>query len=162
MLKSISLYFFGVLVLIIVLGAIFSSSERTVFYRYNPVPKSTGVTGVFDSKALASTNPRYASSTVRNVTTSSQFKEYNPSWERIGNVFTVDENDDSIMTLYARPIAPERDLWEYRAEDKDGMILNIPNTSYLESGDTIPRIPGKEAKGAWKTDFANANRWIMF
>lgn len=80
----------------------------------------------------------------------------------MGIITTVNESDDSIMNLYRRPIAPLQDLWEYSAQDKNGFVIKLKNTNYLENGDIIPYVEGKQNKGSWKvTDYIKDKYVLM-
>jgi len=75
--------------------------------------------------------------------------EVQSSYEKRGILQTLDENDTNILNVYAKPIAPLQDLYRYSVQDKDGFIVPLEET-YLEDGDVIRSVPGKEGLGKWK------------
>lgn len=81
-------------------------------------------------------------------------------WEKIGILTTVNEQDNSILNLYRRPIAPHQDLFEYSVQDKDGFIIRLSTTKYLEDGDIVPQVTGKESLGAWKVNNYVNNKYV--
>jgi hypothetical protein len=83
------------------------------------------------------------------------------TWEKIGTLTTVDITDDTILNLYRRPIAPLQDLFEYRVQDKDGFIIPLKNKSYIEDGDIVDSVEGKEAKGEWKVSIYVDNKYVF-
>ncbi len=91
----------------------------------------------------------------------SPFPEVSSRWEKIGMLQTTDRMDDTILNLYRRPIAPLQDLFEYSVQDKDGFIIPLRETKYLEDGDIIKNIRGKESKGSWKVNNFVKNKWII-
>lgn len=87
------------------------------------------------------------------------FPEVQTAWEKTGMIQTVNPNDDTIMNLYRRPIAPLQDLWEYTVQDKNGFVVPL-KSQYLEDGDIIKSVPGRESLGSWKVNIYNNNKWI--
>src|SRR5690606_30840211 len=87
------------------------------------------------------------------------FPEVQTAWEKSGMIQTVDESENTIMNLYRRGIAPLQDLWQYTVQDKDGFIVPLKQ-SYLEDGDIIDSVPGRESLGPWKVNIYNNNKWI--
>lgn len=83
---------------------------------------------------------------------------YTP-WEKAGILTTTDEHDDTILNIYRRPIAPLQDLFEYVVQDKDGFIIKLKE-HYIEDGDIVPRVPGKENKGSWRARMYIENKYI--
>lgn len=83
------------------------------------------------------------------------FPEVNTPWEKAG-ILTSMENKQ-IMNLYRRPIAPLQDLWEYQVQDKNGFVIKLPE-KYLQNGDVIPHVTGKE--GSWKVHDYIQNKYI--
>lgn len=78
------------------------------------------------------------------------YQDLTTTYQRIGTVASVDKNDDYMMTLYRRDIAPERDLYEYKVIDHTNgnnieIFLNT-NIALLRNGDKII-ISGYESKG---------------
>lgn len=89
------------------------------------------------------------------------FKAIDTKWEKIGLLTTTNENDDSILNLYQRDIAPYRDLYEYAAQDKNGFILPLnKNITYLEEGDIVDHVVGKDTEGPWKAHLFYRNKYI--
>ena len=62
---------------------------------------------------------------------------------------TKDPAKGGLLNLYRRNIAPLQDLFKYTVQDKDGFIIPLKET-YLEDGDTVPEVIGKEVDGPWK------------
>lgn len=87
------------------------------------------------------------------------FPEVQTPWEKTGMIQTVNPDNDTIMNLYRRPIAPLQDLWEYTVQDKDGFVVPL-KARYLENGDIIKSVPGRENLGSWKVNIYNNNKWI--
>jgi len=90
----------------------------------------------------------YGALTLRD--TERPYQDINTEFVRVGNVLSESKSDDTIMTLYRRDIAPERDLYEYKVVDKTGgnntEVFLSTNTTLLRNGDKIT-IPGYESKG---------------
>lgn len=97
---------------------------------------------------------------IASVNSYAPFPEVRTAWEKTGMIQTVDPNDSTIMNLYRRPIAPLQDLFEYSVQDKDGFIIPLKGINYLENGDIIPSIQGKEALGSWKVNIYVNNKWV--
>jgi hypothetical protein len=68
---------------------------------------------------------------------------------------------DGLLNLYARPIAPGQDLWQYAVQDKNGMTVYLDNVRELEDGDTIHSVTGKASQGPWKVTLYDKNRWVQ-
>lgn len=66
-------------------------------------------------------------------------------WQKVG----VLTSDDKTMNLLARPSTYNEDVWQYRAEDRDGFIIDLGEMQALRSGQVIPPIPGKASAGSW-------------
>lgn len=78
------------------------------------------------------------------------YQELTTPYLRVGTVYSSSNTDDTVMTLYRRDIAPERDWYEYKVIDTTNgsnieMFLN-PSITYLRNGEKIT-IPGYENKG---------------
>nr|QBK86527.1 MAG: hypothetical protein LCMAC102_03220 [Marseillevirus LCMAC102] len=97
---------------------------------------------------------------ISSVNSYAPFPEVYTPWEKTGMVQTEDAKDESIMNLYRRPIAPLQDLFEYSVQDKDGFVIPLQNINFLEDGDTIKSISGKESKGPWKVNIYVNNKWV--
>jgi len=86
---------------------------------------------------------------ISSVNAFAPFPEVDSAYEKRGILQTVDENDTTILNVYARPIAPLQDLFRYTVQDKDGFIVPLEQ-NYLENGDIVPEVVGKEALGKWR------------
>lgn len=86
--------------------------------------------------------------------------EVQSPWEKIGILTTTNESDNSILNLYRRVIAPYQDVFEYSVQDKDGFIIRLPNSKYLEDEDIIPQVIGKEGLGSWKVHKFVKNKYV--
>jgi hypothetical protein len=101
-----------------------------------------------------------------NVNAYSPFPEITSPWEKAGILTSRDapaENHGSnILNLYRRPIAPLQDLWEYQVQDKDGFVIKLdtPRGGYLEDGDIVHHIIGKEHLGPWKAHIFVQNKYV--
>lgn len=92
--------------------------------------------------------PFYAS-----VSSYAPFPEINTPWEKVGLLTTVNPENDDILNLYRRPIAPLQDLFDYAVQDKDGFIIKLRGVrGVLEDGDIVPEVIGKENLGPWKVN----------
>lgn len=87
-------------------------------------------------------------------------KEVDTKWEKMGIIQTVDPKDNTIMNIYRRPIAPLQDLYEYAVQDKDGFIVPLVGIAYLENGDTIKSVAGRESLGPWKVNIYVSNKYV--
>jgi hypothetical protein len=87
-------------------------------------------------------------------------REVDTKWEKMGIIQTVDPNDNTIMNIYRRPIAPLQDLYEYAVQDKDGFIVPLVGIAYLENGDIIKSVPGRESLGPWKVNIYVTNKYV--
>ena len=63
---------------------------------------------------------------------------------------TVDPTNNAILNLYRKPVAPLQDLFDYAVQDKNGFIIKLRRTDFLEDGDIVPEVIGKESLGPWK------------
>lgn len=97
---------------------------------------------------------------ISSVNSFAPFPEVQTAWEKTGMIQTKDPKDTSIMNLYRKPIAPLQDLFEYSVQDKNGFIIPLKGVNYLEDGDTVASIPGKEALGPWKVNVYVNNKWV--
>ncbi|HSA76290.1 MAG TPA: hypothetical protein VLE02_01975 [Nitrosarchaeum sp.] len=61
------------------------------------------------------------------------------------NNIKLSNDKTKLMNLYIRIIAPGQNLYQYKAQDKDGFMIPIQST-YVEDGDIIKDIPGKPGK----------------
>ena len=86
---------------------------------------------------------------VGSVDSFAPFPEVLSSWEKVGMIQTVNPDSNAIMNAYRRAIAPLRDLFQYSVQDKNGFVVPLKET-YLEDGDIIQSVPGRESLGKWK------------
>lgn len=86
------------------------------------------------------------------------FPEVNTPWEKTGILTTTNKDDDSILNVYRRPIAPLQDLFRYMVQDKNGFLINLKD-GLLENGDIVV-VPGKESKGTWEFKDYTMNKYI--
>jgi len=94
------------------------------------------------------------------VSSYAPFPEINTPWEKVGLLTTVDPQNDAILNLYRRPIAPLQDLFDYAAQDKNGFIIKLRGTKFLEDGDTVPEVIGKENLGPWKVNSFVKDKYV--
>jgi hypothetical protein len=67
------------------------------------------------------------------------------------------------MNFYRRPISESMDVWQYKVQDKHGFEITIPQTNkYIENGENIGTIVGKENKGSWVVHLDEPNKWVYF
>lgn len=102
----------------------------------------------------------YGALTLRD--TERPYQDINSEFIRVGTVSSVDKTDDTVMTLFRRDIAPERDLYEYKVVDKtngnDIEIYLSVNVTLLRNGDKIT-IPGYESKGYFEVNLDTRYRY---
>ena len=87
------------------------------------------------------------------------FPEVLSDWEKTGMLTTKDPTKGGLLNLYRRPIAPLQDLFKYTVQDKDGFIIPLKE-HYLEDGDTVPEVLGKEADGPWNANIFTQNKYV--
>lgn len=87
---------------------------------------------------------------------------YNPSWEKVGIARTENSSDDALLNVYRRPISQGMDLWQYKVQDKHGFEITLQKNDYIEDGDNIGVIRGKESKGSWIVNLDSVNKWVYF
>ena len=73
-------------------------------------------------------------------------------WRKVG----IMTRGGDIMNLYARPVVPAQDLWEYKCRDRDGFSIPLMET-FIDDGDIVKRIPGKD--GEWKVTTFTSRRY---
>lgn len=88
--------------------------------------------------------------------------EVSSKYEKIG--LLIQENpkgkyNTKIMNLYRRPIAPLQDLFEYVTQDRDGFLIPLVQTKYLEDGDILKNITGKP--GLWKAKIFVNDKYVF-
>ena len=93
---------------------------------------------------------------VSSVNAFAPFPEVKTAWEKVGIV----SQEDKIMNLYRRPIAPLQDLFEYNVQDKDGFIINLKGVQFLEDGDILDDVIGKPGKWIVHDFVKNKYVWI--
>lgn len=86
------------------------------------------------------------------------FPEITTPWEKAGILTSVGIKQE-ILNLFRRPIAPLQDLWEYQVQDKNGFMIKL-NEKYLEDGDVVPHVIGKNGEGPWKVHVFVQNKYI--
>jgi hypothetical protein len=95
----------------------------------------------------------YGALTLRD--TEHPYQDINTEFIRVGTLSSVDKSDDTVMTLFRRDIAPERDMYEYKVLDKtngnDVEMFLSTNTTLLRNGEKIT-IPGYENKGIFEVN----------
>ncbi len=92
----------------------------------------------------------------------SPFPEINTPWEKAGILTSTNVSvspGNRILNLFRRPIAPLQDLWEYQVQDKDGFVIRLDN-KYIEDGDIITHIIGKEGMGPYRASIFVQNKYI--
>lgn len=89
------------------------------------------------------------------VNSYSPFPEIISPWEKAG----ILTSRGDILNLFRRPIAPLQDLWEYQVQDKDGFIIKLANR-YIEDGDRVNGIIGKEGLGPWTAHIFVQNKYV--
>jgi hypothetical protein len=97
---------------------------------------------------------------IGSVNSYAPFPEVNTPWEKIGVLTPVNNDKDILLNLYRRAIAPLQDLWEYNVQDKNGFIVLLRGINYLEDGDIIPYVIGKENLGPFRVHIFNNNKYI--
>jgi hypothetical protein len=95
---------------------------------------------------------------IGSVNSFAPFPEVESPWEKTGILTTVNKDDDSILNVYRRPIAPLQDLFRYMVQDKNGFLIRLKD-GLLEQGDLVI-VPGKESKGAWRFSDYTLNKYI--
>lgn len=68
--------------------------------------------------------------------------------------------DKKIMNLFRQPISPNQDLYSYYAQDKNGFIIPLNTSEYLDTGDFVKHITGKG--GPWKVHNYVNKSWVYF
>lgn len=96
---------------------------------------------------------------IGSVSSYAPFAEVQTPWEKAGMLQTTDEQDNTILNLYRRPIAPLQDLFEYTVQDKNGFIIPL-KTTFLEDGDIVRSVQGKESKGSWRANIYVNNKYV--
>nr|QBK85648.1 MAG: hypothetical protein LCMAC101_02430 [Marseillevirus LCMAC101] len=87
------------------------------------------------------------------------FPEVETAWEKTGMLTTKNPEKGELLTLYRRPIAPLQDLFKYSVQDKNGFIIPLRET-YLENGDTVPEVLGKEQMGPWTANIFTQDKYV--
>jgi hypothetical protein len=86
------------------------------------------------------------------------FPEIVSPWEKAGLLTSVSRPDE-LLNLFRRAIVPQQDFWEYQVEDKNGFIIKLDN-KYIEDGDIIHHIIGKQGLGPWKAHVFIQNKYV--
>lgn len=106
--------------------------------------------------ALKSTLGNYA---VGSVDACAPFPSVTTQFEKVG-ILTSFRGKNTILNLFMRPIAPNQNLWEYQVQDKNGFIIKLDQTRYLEDGDEIKNIIGKHDMGPWRVHMFAQNKYV--
>lgn len=86
-------------------------------------------------------------------------RQVDTPFEKIGIMTSVNLSlSKEILNLYSRPIAPLQDIWEYQVEDKNGFIIELENVRYIENGDIVYHIDGKE--GSFKAHIYSSSQYV--
>lgn len=83
----------------------------------------------------------------------------NTQWDSVGLLTSTNVNDDTILTLHKRAIDPYREFYQYRAINKDGIVIPLTET-YLENGDKIAKIDGLESVGEFEVKLYDQNKYV--
>ena len=94
---------------------------------------------------------------VSSVDLDAPLREVTTSWVKVGLLIS-DHPEPKILNLWARPIAPAQDIYQYQVQDKDGFIIPLEKTGYLEEDDLVKHIPGKP--GVWKVDLFQTSKYV--
>ena len=97
---------------------------------------------------------------ISSVSAYAPFPEVSTQWEKIGLIHTLNPNDNTIMNLYRKPIAPLNDLYQYMVQNRDGFMIPLKHTNFLENGDTIPHVIGFDSLGPWKANIFVENKYV--
>jgi len=126
-----------------------ASYADTPFYKRPPSSQyATGYTGSGAVPFISSVNAF------------APFPEVTTPWEKSGTLTTTDLSDGTILNLYRRPIAPLQDLYRYSVQDKNGFIIPLLQTNFLEDGDIVPSVQGKENKGSWVANIYVGDKYV--
>jgi len=104
--------------------------------------------------AIASLDPEFADNM--------GYVSVDTPWDTVGMISTVDESDNTIMSLDKRALDPYREWYEYRVIDgKTGIVIPLgTGVTLLEDKDIIKSIPGKEGKGEYKVHLFDQNKYV--
>ncbi len=80
-------------------------------------------------------------------------------WQKTGILTSSNPSKKAILNLFKRPIAPMQDLWEYQIQDKNGFMIKL-NEKYLENGDVVQHVTGKNGMGPWIVHDYEQNKYI--
>lgn len=80
-------------------------------------------------------------------------------WDKVGIATSIDENDNTTLTVYKRAIDPYREFYQYIVEDKNGIVIPLKQT-YLEDNENIGKIVGKESKGDFKVHLFGKDTYV--
>lgn len=109
----------------------------------------------FDTDIVDSDIPFYSS-----VDKFAPFPEIDTPWEKTGLLKTVETTNPEIMNVYRKAIAPIQDVYQYVVQDKDGFVIPLKNVTYMQNGDIIKSVIGKENKGEWQYVDVNQNKYV--
>lgn len=132
-------------------GTLKSTNDRynTPFIRMSRTRRSDDFFRPYGSHPLErrSLNPSDRVEFVGSADAFAPIPEVGGGWEKIGLFIRLGPGKDGMMNAYRRPIAPQQDLFEYTAQTRDGFIIRLENTKFLEDGDRVS-ITGKP--GLWR------------
>lgn len=129
----------------------------------NPITGAADFYRPYGPNSPADATPFFGS-----VNAYSPFPEITSPWEKAGILTSIrpkvqgERSGSNILNLYRRPIAPLQDLWEYQVQDKDGFVIKLdtPRGGYLEDGDIVHHIIGKEELGPWRANIFVQNKYV--
>lgn len=95
------------------------------------------------------------------------FPTIDTPWEKAGLLTSIPPQNckgegctkNELLNLFRRAIAPVQDVWEYQVQDKNGFIIKLPQ-SFINDGDTIPHVIGKDGVGPWKAHIFVRNKYV--
>lgn len=137
--------------------------KKDIYYNtYQPNPPTQHIKEIYpisytrgeSSDRMYNVRPsNYGALTLRD--TEHPYQDITTEFIRVGTLTSLDKTDDTVMTLFRRDIAVERDMYEYKVVDKtngnDVEIFLSTNTTFLRNGDKLT-IPGYENKGLFEVN----------
>lgn len=136
-------------------GTLKASSER---FNHRQIPVR-GYSPAYSQQVLTPREgPTLPVAFVGSVDVSAPHHRVDTPWEKIGLLTPVDSNSRELLNLYREPIAPSQDLWAYQAVDRDGFVIELDQTRFLEDGDVIHHVIGKG--GPWRVHNFVQNKYV--
>ena len=125
----------------------------------NPITGSGDFYRPYGPNSAIDTAPFFGS-----VNAYSPFPEITSPWEKAGILTSVsklngEKQGSNILNLFRRAIAPLQDLWEYQVQDKNGFVIKL-HERYIEDGDVVRHVIGKEELGPWKAHIFVQNKFV--